>query len=63
MLKKLSDVKNKIESLKGFFQIKGAECPIYKNILLKYVLFKMRSLKIVAGYQCNFRVYQIGIYF
>ena len=31
MLKKSSEVKNKIESLKDFFQIKGAECPVHMS--------------------------------
>jgi hypothetical protein len=29
MLKKSSNIKDKIESAKDFFQIKGAECPVY----------------------------------
>lgn len=35
MLKNPSEVKNKIESLKDFFQIKGAECPVYQAIRVK----------------------------
>lgn len=33
MLKKSSNVKDKIESVKDFFQIKGAECPILEKEL------------------------------
>jgi transposase len=33
MLKKSSEAKNKIKSLKDFFQIKGAECPMVADHL------------------------------